>query len=224
MKKESKGKPVKTFTAFVPQPDLSFEKTVIQVYFQASHGRFVIWPPEHILLALRDNTAIGTNREAYRLSDEYIFADRIDDVINGCENSFKLYAEILRQASKSKVIRLFFEANDKNGRNDMHFSKGIGLSFKYEILWKVNNILYEQDSPKSALRSKGTIRDDLLVDWTPEREEFFANIKGGILNIIGKLVAFIEDLKVNPDIAISAFPMMMLPPPAAVPVEAEEET
>lgn len=226
MKRESKGQQVKTFQAWVPQPDLSKVKAIIKVHFRADAGTFYIYGPDHILPVVEGQQNKG---QPYRINKTSIEASTLAGVLEGYEWAELRYFEILKSEKKQKVIVVNFQCNrsysdgphctkangplDTHVRDDIHFVKSPALHLSYEILWKAGEQYYRQheaDDPLHHAHPEGTI-----IEWTAEREAFFEKMRSGLVHLIDRMIDFERDLASNADLAITAMQngQALLPPP-----------
>ncbi len=210
-KKESKGQQVKTFQAHIPQPDLTYEKVVEKVYFQASDGMFSIYLQPHIL-GLVSSNAFGDRSEHGRnwWREDRITASQLDPLIAIHRDVLARYVSIVREEKKTKVIVYKFQCNLRGGsldhvpRDDIHFSISPALALTYGIRWKSGEYLYvyvDEDEPERGLRRSRM--DGIEIEWTAEREAFFEAMQSGLISVIDRLIDFETALKVDAGKAIA---------------------
>lgn len=167
MTRESKGKQVKTFKHWVPQPDATKAEDIIKVYFEADEGTFVIYLPEHITPSVQgldcyqqqvraDGPRIDTHRGQVR-------SKIIDSAINLYKTALNEYEASIKLQRGVKVIRVHFQKNLAYRNDRPHafrggpvavgggFGEPIGftgtpaLHLNFEVLWQVNDVLYRKN-------------------------------------------------------------------------------
>lgn len=208
--KKSRGQQVKTFQAHIPQPDLTYEKIVEKVYFQATEGMFSIYPQPHIL-GLVSGDAFGERYEHGRhwWRSDRITSDRLDDLLAIHRDVLTRYVSIVTEQTKSKVIVFNFKCNLSASihfipRQDISFSPSPAMALTYAVRFKSGGHLYryvDEDDPASGLRRSGA--DGIEVEWTAEREAFFEAMRSGLIGAIERLQNFEKMLKKDVNTAIS---------------------
>jgi hypothetical protein len=209
---------------------LQREKTVVNIYFRAKESTFHAELPRHIV------EGVGRHPErGEKMRGSEIVSLLADDVQPAYEHVLKLFERIQQNAVKKKVIKVFMRAN---GRNTQFFksigfvdTSGPALAFSYRILWQIGDGLYSQSSsgrdsetpymtyitraPKPDERVPGNYgKETFVLDWTEEREEFFANIKQGLETLIGRLADVLGgDVGQTVDRLIAGGGSLMLPAP-----------
>jgi hypothetical protein len=239
---ESKGKRVKQFKELVPQLDQSSEMEVIHVYFKADEGNFYIYPQQHLLdvVSSLDN-GIDFRDAQYHPGHGSIKAPVMAAAIACYKSLCTKFFDIVRTEQKKRVIRFTLKYNiakmpDGSWRghapgDDISFAGRPALHLQYEVLWQSGKRLYRQDRPQDRLQDAGSAvpsvygnremgmrqrRDGIyIIDWTQEREDFFASMKSSLEQLIHLLVLFVQDLEGDPDMAIANLSggMTLLPPP-----------
>jgi len=222
MKKESKGQQVKTFQAHIPQPDLTYQKVVEKVYFQASDGMFSIYLQPHIL-GLVSAADLG---DRYMHGGQWWRSDRItdsqiDSLLAIHRDVLARYTSIVREQTKTKVIVFNFKCNVSSmhhvPRDDMHFAPRPALALSYAVRFKSNGVLYkcvDEGDPTSGLRRSHA--EGVEIEWTPEREAFFEAMEQGLISAIDRLLDFEKALKEDAGKAIAQMSgRPLLPAPTA---------
>jgi len=223
-----KGKQVKTFTAYVPQLDLKKIKTVVSVRFDAKSGEFFIALPEHITATIQGHEN-PRKWKARMNSIGELTSDKMQDVMDEYESALSLFIMIQRDLQRKKVIAFWCRWNKpRDGAfsgHEISFCGSPALFLDYEVMWQVGKSLYHvDDEDPHALLIHGAGRhqdgEATVIDWTKDREKFFADMKNGITNLIDRLATFKKALGVNADNAIK---QLMQPGQKALPAPAERE-
>lgn len=204
-----KGKQVKTFTAFVPGIDLKKIKTVMAVKFDANSGEFFVRLPNHIAETIRGHDIIK-NWKVKLSSDNELTALRMQDVLDEFESALSLFIVIQRDLQRKKVIAFWFRYNtpmESYTDHDISFCGTPALFIDYEVMWQVAGRLYhidDEDPHRILVHGAARHQDgkETIIEWTEDRELFFANMKSGIIKLIDRLVTFQSALGVNADAAI----------------------
>lgn len=247
MKKETKGKQVKRFTAHVPPDQLGEpkEKLVVPIFFRAADSTFAAYVPDHIAHGVADHPEAP---KSWRRRDQAIVSLLADDIEPGFEALIKLYEQIQRNAAKRKVIQVHVKANYRGGKysavgksgvrlSELSFAPSPALSIWHRILWQVGNGLYSAHEDKSgagrlthlsyicaapkpeAPVQPGHIppeRETFVIDWTPEREAFFDNMREGLLTLIERIAFMLGgDTSGNVDRLIAGGGLIALPAPSS---------
>lgn len=215
MKRDGKGQQVKSFQAWVMQPDLSKTKIIAKVFFQVTNGLFSIYLQKHLVEAMSHIGKFGgatLDHHADRLS-----ADRLDDVVEGHAFLLSKYEQFLREQKKRKVIAFKLEVNtmwtedrpDAIDRNDISFCERPALALAFDVLFQIGdtNRLYRrahEDGPLSYVGNSGKNDIGTVIDWTEEREAFFTQMRAGLLKAIDRLLDFEISLGKNPQKAIES--------------------
>lgn len=213
MKKDSKGQQVKSFQAWVMQPDLTKTKTIAKVFFQVTNGLFSIYLENHLVEAMAHVGKFGgatLDHYADRLS-----ADRLDDVVEGHAFLLSKYEQFLREQKKRKVIAFKLEVNtmwtedrpDAIDRHDISFCERPALALTFAVLFQIGDTkrLYDrahEDGPLKYVGNAGKGDVGTVIDWTEEREAFFTQMRAGLLKAIDRLLDFEISLGKNPQQAI----------------------
>lgn len=231
-KRESKGQRVKTFKAWIPNSDLTKTETQVVVYFKADNGLFYIFDGAHMFAPVRESLGNKYNGDRdTRIHDNMITNNVLDGVIGTFEYICKHYETQMREAQKTKVIRFTFKRNrqwiaeqdegkNRPGASDISFCGTPAITFSYEVLFRVGDLLYYKNGEDGALQyrgrhdeARGRDGDATTIDWTEEREAFFANMQASLITLICRIEDFHEDLTVNVDRAIAATAQLLLPKP-----------
>lgn len=242
MKRESKGQQVKTFKHNEPQPDQSLKEVVGKVYFDAKTGLFSVYVPAHIAAArgaFMEASELHRDAGASFLRDDRITAKRMDDVIDFYQGVRHRYAELMKAQQQTKVIHVRYvsalpwrqgnkehrEVYRKNERNrGWGTIPAPGLSMQYETLFESAGKVYKEiiheaggDRPASRhLEYKGAVKDFTLIQWTQEREDFFAAVCDKLEQLVMRIDIFMHDLPGNTDLAIADMRgILALPAPEA---------
>lgn len=233
-KKESRGQKVKTFKHWIPQPDLSREETQVAVYFKADEGTFYIYHGAHVFEACQDEAGNMYHFDKVHMRPTSISGKVMDQVVKAFEAVCNKYEKLLREQGKIRVIRFSFARNRRyvedspfKPASDISFCGSPALHFDYELLWRVGDKLYRQDAPDFPLQFAGSVardrglhgEDETCVDWTPEREAFFEQMRNGLITLINRIEDFQSDLAGNIDLAIASGGMFLLAAPVKEPVE-----
>jgi hypothetical protein len=239
MAKESKGTKVKSFTAHIPTGagDRDHEKIVVPIYFRAKDSTFAAYLPEHIA------EGAGKHPEhspRYRDHEKAVVSDKADDIEPAFEAMTKLWRRIQQNVAKKKVIQVFVQANARGNRyqnvaqagfvfKEISFVQGPALNIWHRVLWQIGDGLYNENDygdgslPRmsyTAAVSKpdgrpGSTRESFLLDWTQEREDFFDNMREGLLTLIERIAFMLGgDTGDNVDRMISGGGLLSLPAPA----------
>lgn len=220
-RRESRGQQVKTFQAHIPQPDLTYEKVIEKVYFQAASGLFSIYLQPHIL-GLVDGNAFGDRSEHGRnwWRSDRIVSSQLQPLLDLHRDVLARYTSIVREQTKTKVIVFKFECNLAGSfkhvpRNDMHFATSPAIALNYAVRWRSGGNLYTFDEEDPELGLQQSHFDGVEIEWTAERETFFEAMKIGLINAIDRLIDFEKALKVNAGKAIAQMSgRALLPAPA----------
>jgi len=217
------GQRVKQFQAFIPQPDLTSEKTVVHVYFQARDAVFNISVPDHIAAVVVETVR---NCMVYRQRDQLVSASNYSLAETTFKDLLTAYTTLLQQQGKVRVIRFSVRANSGGYPHfpDISFTGAPALHFQYEVLWRVGDRLFRQYHADSRLESAGDIprsapngrrEGSWVIPWTAEREAFFGQMEAGLKGLIERLALFVGDLEGNLDHAIASRDSALLLPPLA---------
>lgn len=239
MARESKGMKVKTFTAHIPTgaDSQEFEKAVVPIYFRAKESTFAAFLPEHI----RDGA--GKHPEHSPLYHDHegaVVSAKADDIEPAFEAMLKLWRRIQQNAVKKKVIQVFVQANARGNAfqrvanaggfvfREISFVQGPALNIWHRILWQVGDGLYSANRidddrlehlsyhaavPTPSDKPHAT-RESFLLDWTPERQQFFENIETGLFTLIERLAGMLGgNTGNNVDRMISGGGLLSLPAP-----------
>lgn len=205
-----KGKEVRSFTAFVPQPDLSKSKERVSVRFHADSGDFEILLPGHIALAVAGHKAARHN---FFASLGSVRAPTLAEVEGSFKHCCAAYEEILRTEQRKRVIFVRYQRNRMVGdppyrAEQIPFALTPALGLDFEVLWSAGGRLYRQHDADSPLESAGVSEDSRegahVIDWTPEREAFFERLHNSLCGLIERLDVFMRDAASNVDLAIAA--------------------
>lgn len=208
------AKRVKQFKHYVPQLDLSYVETIVHVSFNADDGTFSIPLPEHIA----DVVSAGDWKFDYEAGDARIYGKGVwarvmDHVIAAYKQCCARFVTILRQQSKSKVIRVTLAYNlhrrgYESRSTKISFTGSPAMHFTYEVLWKAGGRLYEQYGADDRLTDKGSANQAhagwIILDWTEERETFLKGIHEKFCTLIDTMADFTTALAKDPDNAIAA--------------------
>jgi hypothetical protein len=230
--KSSKGQRVKTFKAYIPQSDLTKKETQVVVYFRADNGLFYIFDGAHMFDPSRDAARTSYDARELSIHANMITSKTLDRIVRGFGDICAIYDNMTRDAAKKKVIRFAFAANapwyreGEAALSDIHFCGSPALHLTYEVLYQVGDHLYtksnvfgdEKEDATLQYRGKATgarFRDGeaVTIDWTEEREAFFENMRGSLIELIRRVSDFNRNLLVNVDHAIAANSLLMLPAP-----------
>lgn len=216
-KRESKGQRVKSFKHWIPQPDLSKKETQVVVYFKANEGAFYIYDGAHLIEACRDETDRWYETRHVTAHGAALRSKLMDNLIEGFEALCKRYEQLLREQGKKRCIRFSFARNrpyvedsEHKPRSDISFCGHPAIHFDYELLWRVGDTLYRQDDPEDALQFAGHVarssglhgETETCVDWTPEREAFFSQMRSSLITLINRIDDFQSDLEKNVTLAL----------------------
>lgn len=212
MARISKGQQVKTFKDMIPQPNQSLAPDVTKVYFDVSEGRFRIYVPEHIAVAMRDFTGL---RSASHGLPAFISDATLADVMDDWANLKDKYAHLLRREGAVKVIVYTVNAKGpmvsewspgKLSRFKFPMGNTLGpghaLLINYEVLYRSGDRLYRghYDGDNLRLQDKGPVPNSRLsyehttmIEWSEEREQFFAGLVQGMHNLILQVTEFLGD-------------------------------
>lgn len=219
-KRDSRGKQVKSFQAWIPQPSLKREKVVVAVYFQATNGAFSVELPEHIV-SMIEPAKYGDG--GARLSDRLLTSNTMDAVIGAHQSALHRYEELMRQNTKRKVISFKMECNAvyregwiHHRADDISFCGRPALFLDFCVLYEAGGQLYQLDEEDRLLHRASGWSDGTIIDWTEEREKFFSEMLKGLCGAIERLVEFEIALKQNPGAAIASLmgSGRLLPAPA----------
>lgn len=166
MARESKGKLVKTFKHFEPQPDHTSNEVTGKVYFQAKDGLFVIHLPEHIRAMLgalescrRQGSAGGPH--IHERSGE-CRSNTLDGVMGLHKTVLAQYTEAIKLSDARRAIEVRLKKNvpwregrpDRTGSGHAAVGGGFGetisfcgspaLFMNFRVLWRVNDDLYQR--------------------------------------------------------------------------------
>lgn len=235
MATNSKGKRVKQFRTLIPQLDQSATHEVMHVYFKADEGLFYLYVPEHIAKVVNSiEPNYNSTGAVYANQHGSVRAPMLENCINAFEQVLSEFRTIMKEENKKKVIRITFKYNiDRmpdgsfrgyNPGNDIGFTGRPALHIMHEVLWQSGNRLFEQNRPQDALRDVGPATNRFsrlphnegryLIDWTQEREDFFAHMKSSLEKLIHLMITFTQELEQDPDraIAVMQFGATLLPP------------
>lgn len=228
MKRESKGQRVKTFKAYIPNSDLTKTETQVVVYFQAANGLFTIYDGAHMFDAARERVhKTKADERELRIHATFITANTLNAVVEGFNYICHAYEAEMKEASKKKVIRFTFKRNVKGTVDhlpvdDISFCGTPAIHITYEVLYQVGEQLYYKSSEDAgaslqyrgkANEARGRNGDAITVDWTPEREAFFANMQAALETLIHRVDDFQKNLLDNVDNAIAASAPLLLEKP-----------
>lgn len=212
MARESKGQQVKSFKTSVPQPDQSTVSEIKKVFFKADDQKFFIYLPAHIAVLVKSGIeGLGENSLG-----AYVAAETMQDVLDAWDAACGRYAGLLRSEGAVKVIRYRFQASGA-GRDfftdpyrfdhGANLGPGVAMLLDYEVLWRSGNRLYygHYEGADLHLQDKGPVPSphaswdrNRLMEWTEEREQFFAGMKAGLSGLIAQIIDFIDgDLEAN---------------------------
>lgn len=225
MKRESKGQRVKTFKAYIPQSDLTKIETQVVVYFKADNGLFYIFDGAHMFRPSSDAAQKSFDSRELSIHENMITSKTLGRIVQGFEDICTIYDNMMRDAAKKKVIRFSFKANApwyKDGEaamKDISFCDTPALHIQYEVLYRVGDNLYapfgEEGAGNLQYRgrydeARGRSGDATTIDWTEEREAFFANMQSSLIEMIRRVNDFNKNLLVNVDNAIAANAPLLL--------------
>ena len=221
MAAERKGQQVKTFKHYTPvEGEARRAEQIMKVYFKADNGQFYIYP-DAFLMAFAHDGYDGPSG-GYSLYNDRIAADTMDTVIDGFKTICQRYEHAMKENKKVKVIRFWFAKNIRQtlcaDRDDMSFVGSPALHLRYEVLWRVGDVLLRENM-QSAGKVGSTSRGDgttTIIDWSEARELFFANMVAGLETLIMRCVDFTADLEKNVDNAIAHKQGLFLPAPENV--------
>lgn len=225
-KRESKGQQVKTFKHFVMLPSLESEVIIGKVYFQADSGRFAIYLPEHVAAvaaSIPHNEYDGRSGLIFnRDQGGYLTHKVIDTVIDGYKGYLTRYEDLLRTQKRRKVIAVTFRQNirwikgfhdvrnstDFAGygarRGDISFCGAPAIHLTYAVRYEVGGKLYQVvNHDDGSEHMTYAAQEGKIIDWTPDRENFFANTVGNIERLIMAMIEFMDDIEGNIDRAIA---------------------
>jgi hypothetical protein len=230
--KSSKGQRVKTFKSYIPQSDLTKKETQVAVYFKADNGHFYIFDGAHMFQPSADAARKSYDSRELGIHEDMITSKTLERIVRGFDDICHIYDNMMRDAAKKKVIRFSFKANapwyreGEAALSDINFCGSPALHLTYEVLYQVGDNLYtksdvfddEKEDAKLQYRGKATearFRDGeaVTIDWTEEREAFFENMRGSLIELIHRVNDFNKNLLVNVDNAIAANSLLMLPAP-----------
>ena len=213
LKRGSKGQKVKTFKHWIPNSDLTKTETQVSVYFKADNGMFSIYDGAHMFPAAQD--LVKGKIGGWHIHTDHIYSDTMDSVIECFKYICQCYEQAMKNAAKKKVIRFTFKRNtswdgEHQAADDISFCGKPAVHFEHEVLYQVGDQLYEQDKEGSTLHYRGKPHegrqrsgDAITIDWTPEREAFFENMKQSLITLIHRVDDFQKNLLVNVDNAIA---------------------
>jgi hypothetical protein len=224
MKRDSKGKIVKTFKAYIPRSDLTTVETQVSVYFKADTGMFTIYDGPHMYPAVQGRINLKAND--VRIGDTYITSQRLNAITQAFDDICVKYTNEMRELQKRKVIRFTFKRNtpwdkesDRPAADDIHFCGTPAIHFTYEVLYRVGDTLYEKPDDDINLQYRGSATegrfrdgDAITVDWTEEREKFFNNMQASLLTLIHRVDDFQKNLLTNVDRAIAGGALLLEKP------------
>jgi hypothetical protein len=227
MKRESKGQRVKTFKAWIPNSDLTKTETQVVVYFKADNGLFYIFDGAHMFDAARETAKKSIDARGISVHSNMLTDNTLDGIVRGFGAICASYEQEMREALKKKVIRFTFKRNTKwdgehKPADDISFCGTPAIHFTYEILYQVGKQVYykSDDKDDAVLQYRGSADearfrggDAITVDWTEEREAFFANMQASLVALIHRVDDFQKNLLVNVDKAIAASTPLMLEKP-----------
>jgi hypothetical protein len=222
MKREGKGQRVKTFKAWIPQQDLTKIETQVGVYFKPDSGRFYIYDGAHMFAAAAERAKKSYEGRDVHIRDTMITDNTLDGLLNGFKAICFAYEEEMKNAAKKKVIRFTFKANtewdgSRQPKSDISFCGAPAIHLMYEVLYQVGDQVYFQDAEDGRLQYRGKAdearhshSDAVTIDWTPEREAFFENMRQSLVTLINRVDDFQKNLLVNVDNAIAATTQLLL--------------
>jgi hypothetical protein len=210
MARDSKGTRVKSFTAYPPGLDLDGVKTVVPIYFHAGESDFSAVLPEHIAQCIDRHPECPSGMRDGRVRAPLV--DDIESIYKGC---CKLYERIQQHAVRKKVIKVHVQANHPTtgfppgfAFQDVSFSAVPALTMQYRVLWQVDDGLYDADNnpnreglahmtfisrvPEPNDKPYQT-QSTFVIDWTQEREDFFASMKEGLIELIRRIAWLLAD-------------------------------
>jgi hypothetical protein len=217
-RREARGQRVKTYKFWIPQPDLIAAETQIVVYFKADESRFYIYEGAHVLEAVGHFADKMGELLHCRVHGGNISSPLIDNLMKGFEALCDRYVMLLREQGKKRVIRFTFarnrpyvEGSPHKPASDISFSGAPALHFDFDMLWRVGDKLYRQSRPDDPLQFAGSVarsrglhgESETCVDWTPEREAFFTQMRGALIETINRIEVFQSDLEQNVGLALA---------------------
>lgn len=230
-KRESKGQRIKTFKAWIPNSDLTKTETQVVVYFKADNGLFYIFDGAHMFAPVRESLGKSYDgRRGTAIHDTMLTNNTLNEVVATFEYICDQYLAQMREAQKTKCIRFTFKRNRSwiKGRDDhrqtpsdISFCGTPAITFSYEVLFRVGDLLYYKNGENGALQYRGKANeargrdgDATTIEWTAEREAFFENMQASLITLICRIEDFHENLTVNVDKAIAHTAQLLLPKPA----------
>lgn len=229
MAKESKGQQVKTFQHFEPTADGGHEKRIVKVYFQAKDGRFMIEIPEHISAIYTEIAPPHYGAKIVHYNrDKQIAGSIVNELIEAYTTLCTKYEHWYRNLKKKKIILYTFQKNmswnkefharfprsyvPHGGHQEISFTGTPAIHLHYRIAFIVGDSVYTDGG--SNLQYKCKVEHAKYVDWTEERETFFANTVNNIERLIMAFVEFFDDPEANITKSIENGGVMMIAPPA----------
>lgn len=169
----------------VYQEDGDYKFIPTPVHYSASNSQFHINLPDHYKQTLDQDKVYGSSEKAVRESFLELG---------------KKYAQIIRSTTCRKVICLRFEAKMEMTLGDEEVKIGerwhrsgseIEMTFDYKIRFEVTfkdsnqhgeRTQYFKEDPREhlGLKEASTDYNEVIVDWTEDREEFFKNTREGL--------------------------------------------
>lgn len=214
MAKESKGKVVKTFKHYIPVNATEKAETIVKVYFEAKNGWFVIYLPDQLKVNLGDRHLAEGDlynpprqaAEGFEGREGFVRSLQMDRAISLFEQVCREFERIQKLENREKIIVVTFNANHPQkggfdgggpGYGKISFIGRPALHLSYRVFWKVGVATYTDDG-NGGMTHHGTVpKSDgvggtYVLEWTPEREAFFAQAVNGIAGLIDRIADFLS--------------------------------
>lgn len=200
---------MKTFTCWVPGPDGKKEKKKITVRYDGNRDNFFAIAPAHFADELRGEagsswTAKGGLVEKPDPTYGRISGATPKTVQKYFERSCENYCDAITKRRKVIVYSLKWCGLDSYSLDGggIHFEKGKGIIIDWQVGWELKLVerttYYHKDPIANPTLCTNSIiggSDYKAIDWTQDREDFFAGLDRKLEKLIERSREFLGDDK-----------------------------